>query len=577
MGHMNAHDKYLICIREELDDLESEAAAVNRLFAICEGETVFSSDEVDRLLERYPSAAQKLKRCASSFYPWGVSVLHPWGEPSRNTFEKYPLHVACRNNAPISVIQALIKVWPGALQTQADNRLPLHEACTCGRSLPTIQFLIEEWPDSIKEVTGDDDHSLPLHLALERIFPSLGLEVIEVSLEIIQFLVKQWPESLQKDRNGNDDALLVALKNGRSDHIIQYLVQQSPDSVKKCDYYGATALHCACNSDRSLALIQLLVEQWPDSVKKCDNKDATALHYACQHSWSLPLIRFLAEQWPEAVKIKKKEYPAGLPLMLALRETNTSVETVAFLVDMWPQSVQEKDPDTNESCLSLALYHRAQDVEILKLLIDQWPDAIQIPCRCGSLPLYLALTRVKSSVNSIVKLFTNGMPPLHFLCKYSRTPWITGQMTAIKHMASRFPDHVMRFYRGMLPFHWVCRSQSPRFVLEWWCEQYPAVVRARTTHTPGFPLHCYLKGTQGSETATNAQPEQSDDSCLSAVQFLVEKHPDALTCPNRRGWLPFQVAALHDAPLDVVFYLICENPLTLQTGSHCCLLSVSEQ
>jgi len=395
--------------------------------------------------------------------------------------------------------------------------------------------------------------------------------------EIIQFLVKQWPESLQKDRNGKDDALLVAFKYDHPDHIIRYLVEQCPDSVKKCDYYGVTALHCACRNDRSLALIQFLIEQWPDSVKKCDNDDATALHYACINSRSLPLIRFLAEQWPEAVKIKKKGYPAGLPLMLVLRERHTSVETVALLVDMWPQSVQEKNPDTNETCLSLALYYHPQDLEMISLLIDRWPDAVKIPDHIGELPLSLVWMRGRLSPVFNLKRLTNGMPPLHFLCKYSRTPKKPNQMKRIKSMASFLPDHVMSFYRGMLPFHWVCRSRAPRSVLEWWCKQYPAVVSARTTHTHGFPLHCYLRGTQGSETATNDQPKHSDESYLSAVQFLVEKHPDALTCPNRRGWLPFQVAALHDAPLDVVFYLICENPLTLQTGSHCCLLSVSEQ
>jgi len=78
MGHLNVHDKYLICIREELDGLESpEAAAINCLFVICKGQTVFLTDELDCLLERYPNAAQMLKRCASQIYPWGVSELHP--------------------------------------------------------------------------------------------------------------------------------------------------------------------------------------------------------------------------------------------------------------------------------------------------------------------------------------------------------------------------------------------------------------------------------------------------------------------------------------------------------------------
>ncbi len=125
----------------------------------------------------------------------------------------------------------------------------------------------------------------------------------------------------------------------------------------------------------------------------------------------------------------------------------------------------------------------------------------------------------------------------------------------------------------MLPFHWVCHSRAPRSVLKWWCKQYPTVVSAHTMRTQELPLHCYLSsssGIEGSrETATTSDRLQhcDDDSYLSAVQFLVEKHPGALDCTNRMGWLPFQVAALNNVALSVVFYLLCQNPGALQTGS----------
>jgi len=187
MGHCFIYDKYLICDyignRKEPDDVESEDSAINRLFAICEGETSFSCNEVENILERYPNAARTVKRCASSFYPWGPP---PWGDPMSTPSEKYPLHVACRNNAPIPVIRALLKAWPGALQTPAASCLPLEEACICAKSLDTIQLLVEEWPKSI-------EHYSPLHLALGI----CARKRPEVSLDIIQFLVHQWPESVK--------------------------------------------------------------------------------------------------------------------------------------------------------------------------------------------------------------------------------------------------------------------------------------------------------------------------------------------------------------------------------------------
>jgi len=50
------------------------------------------------------------------------------------------------------------------------------------------------------------------------------------------------------------------------------------------------------------------------------------------------------------------------------------------------------------------------------------------------------------------------------------------------------------------------------------------------------------------------------------VQLLVEKHPDALHTTNRMGMLPYHMAAFHQAPLDALFYLACQNPEALLCG-----------
>jgi len=72
-------------------------------------------------------------------------------------------------------------------------------------------------------------------------------------------------------------------------------------------------------------------------------------------------------------------------------------------------------------------------------------------------------------------------------------------------------------------------------------------------------------------TAADNQLRHCDKSYLSAVKFLVDKHPGALNCSNRMGWLPFHVAALQDVALDVLFYLICQDPGALQCVDPCYL------
>jgi len=76
----------------EAEDAE-EAAAVDRLFEICQGDSSpFTSNELDQILERYPNAPKRVRVCHA------LDIFTD--ETTTETLVKYPLHVACRRNAP---------------------------------------------------------------------------------------------------------------------------------------------------------------------------------------------------------------------------------------------------------------------------------------------------------------------------------------------------------------------------------------------------------------------------------------------------------------------------------------------
>ncbi len=54
---------------------------------------------------------------------------------------------------------------------------------------------------------------------------------------------------------------------------------------------------------------------------------------------------------------------------------------------------------------------------------------------------------------------------------------------------------------------------------------------------------------------------------FSTVEYLVKQYPAALRSVNRSGWLPIHLAVMHDAPLDVLFYLARHNPESLLRGN----------
>ena len=75
------------------------------------------------------------------------------------------LHEACKYDAPIDVIEALIEANDAAITTKGHSGyLPFHCACANGASIELIRLLCSLHPDSARAV-DDDESVLPLHLA----------------------------------------------------------------------------------------------------------------------------------------------------------------------------------------------------------------------------------------------------------------------------------------------------------------------------------------------------------------------------------------------------------------------------
>jgi len=63
------------------------------------------------------------------------------------------------------------------------------------------------------------------------------------------------------------------------------------------------------------------------------------------------------------------------------------------------------------------------------------------------------------------------------------------------------------------------------------------------TYTGVMSLHCYALSTFAALNAPNNDKQRQQ--CYLSMQFLVERHLDAICKMNRKGMLPFHVAAVH--------------------------------
>lgn len=158
------------------------------------------------------------------------------------TADVLPLHEACANGAPPQVITALIGAYPGAVEVQesAYRRLPLHIACRKNANVEVIQILMTQ--SSRCALEADNLGRLPLHYAISN----------HVSDEAIDVLLQEPGAARGVDRRGWIP-LHVACSVGSSTHVVQCLLEAYPESIVERTRKGTSAIKCArssCASNR---------------------------------------------------------------------------------------------------------------------------------------------------------------------------------------------------------------------------------------------------------------------------------------------------------------------------------------
>jgi len=494
------------------------------------------------------------------------------GRYSRKEGILYPLHIALRNFAvSVDVIQYLVEQWPESLQVRLDNddetgKLAMHYACEKGLSCSVIRFLVEQWPAAVREKS---ELSLPLHYACRQ---------ARSSSDTIAYLIDAWPDSI-KVLDGHSRLPLhdACIHHAENPDVIKLLVDKWPDAAHVANPSdGCLPLHLACREKASLEVLQLLVQTWPSAVREKDNEGLLPLHYICEKKFvkgnpCLEKVQLLVESWPESPQIKTAD--GILPLHAACSYPQAT-SVVRYLVDSYPQAVRIQDRfrrlPLHNACKQCSRKVSLQQLETIAYLVDTWPESVQVPYSelfpvgcTGQLVLDLACDQCKLLSNEFIHLLTRGIPPLHFACANDCTSWIPHRWNTIQRLLSLYPNEMLQFHNGMLPIHLACRASAPRVVLECLVKQCPEVIDMVTLDTKDSLLDCYFASTQRRRTTTSNKlhQQQLHDWCWSTMMYLVELHPKALNCPNREGWLPLHIAAMHDAPLDMLYYLARRSPL----------------
>ena len=168
-----------------------------------------------------------------------------------------------------------------------------HQTASSDSSLrKEVHQILQDCPDCIHHVDLDNEHTLPLHAALEEI-PNVNLDLIED------------------------------------------LVQAYPDSVKARDSDKKLPIHYACEhydqSHRSsVNVIRYLLDQYPESITMTDTEKFTPLHYVCYN---------YQQNNDHHIKLQQDHHPQ--------HQQHQSVvvfeEIIDLFLDRWPSNIQFDD------------------------------------------------------------------------------------------------------------------------------------------------------------------------------------------------------------------------------------------
>jgi len=498
---------------------------------------------------------------------WPDSIRHY--QCGRIKLVLLPLHLALQSAASIDIIQFLVQQWPESVQLLDHNDyVALHWACRCDSSLAVIRFLVEQWPEALRMKCC---YGLPLHLACAS----------SKSVDIVAFLINAWPDAVQVRNALGSLPLRVAYRKRRQGtDVLLLLIDKWPDAVRILyEEKQELLLLKFCKLKTAVALIQALAKAWPDAVRLPDKHGFQPLHHACSvPARCLQTIQFLVELCPESLAARTNL--GMLPLHIACCDPIAPIDVICYLLGSFSMSVRVQDHNQRLP-LHLACGQKSPlSFETIECLVQAWPESVLVVCHddhhwrdrnleSSGHPLALDLACIfQKPSRELVRLLADDTPPLHFVsasaCTVSEMHIF--RLVTIDYLISMFPEDKVRYHQGMLPFHFSCRAKAPLFMLLWWSlEQCPEAICMHTADTNDTPLHCYLlppirrTGNEITKRPRNdVQLQPVPD--LSTVKYLVRNYPEALLVRNRSGWLPLHVAALNEAPLDVLLFLVTQTP-----------------
>mmetsp|Transcript_18287 Transcript_18287/g.39567 ORF Transcript_18287/g.39567 Transcript_18287/m.39567 type:complete len:239 (-) Transcript_18287:328-1044(-) len=181
--------------------------------------------------EQWPRAVEIARRFPKQAQQWSKRQGFFEGRTVANVL---PLHEAVVGQAPYDCVVAIVQAWTGAL-TQLESsyqRLPLHCACRKNADPRVVNFLVQQNKDS--GLVPDSLGRLPIHYALSN-----GADPAVISV-----LMQANPRAARGMDLRGWMPLHVACSMGASQGVVKSLLDAYPEAVLIKTKKGSTVTRC---------------------------------------------------------------------------------------------------------------------------------------------------------------------------------------------------------------------------------------------------------------------------------------------------------------------------------------------
>eukprot|EP00577_Skeletonema_sp_RCC1716_P003979 CAMPEP_0113435840 /NCGR_PEP_ID=MMETSP0013_2-20120614/36498_1 /TAXON_ID=2843 ORGANISM="Skeletonema costatum, Strain 1716" /NCGR_SAMPLE_ID=MMETSP0013_2 /ASSEMBLY_ACC=CAM_ASM_000158 /LENGTH=1647 /DNA_ID=CAMNT_0000326257 /DNA_START=200 /DNA_END=5140 /DNA_ORIENTATION=+ /assembly_acc=CAM_ASM_000158 len=437
-------------------------------------------EDVQALIDKYPDEVKKKEgRYDVKYLPLHTALMyHATVEVVLLLIKVYPeaarvdkaLHHAIewkrskRDNL-LSVVKALLDVYPEGVTERYDGRLPLASSLQMGGTDDEVLALLAAYPqaagDKQVDSSGSDNPDAesetlqkgdPLLLLLNnkpaKVAPPLPLHyaIMEMrSQKVLKALLDAYPDAAKEKMNDGRLPIEVCAKNKASEDLMLALYKADPKSRVE----GLMPLGMVLTNGSSDDVVLAVLQAYPEAASatfstKCD-VFILPLHIAHEDECSDKVKKALRDAYPGADE--ENPFENTLRLHKLLEDTEPD-EDVLELIKNYPDAVGKRGRDGRRP-LHIALMHKASQ-DVTSELFYAYPQAAKERMEDGRLPIQLCAERNMSKDLMLALLkydmpvsIEDGTPVEHsgswIACVSSNTEGATGAVRQIL-----YKDEVMR-------------------------------------------------------------------------------------------------------------------------------------